>query len=282
MAPFSRLILAFAVALMILPGDSQAQSAVYPINLDQISDPDVRDAVEKVNKKQAEIKEVVIEEQKTVFTVVGKVQNSIEAKVYRRAPNLMLRQSTYQGGNVIGQLFDGKFYWELNFAPPAQVRKLEADMKARNAAQADIDKAVAAQKTTYSKADLAKLKTGGVLDDFFFMDQFAACPFAIANLDTLSLNADTPAEWAFSGKTRKNPYVKEGMGMEFSVDKSNGQCTGLKLTAVTGNEQIIVTNGKMSVNPAKKIEDKTFQYQPPAGVTFADVTDRIAAEFKTK
>lgn len=240
------------------------------LDASKITEAKARAAVEEIVKKEAEIKELIIEDQKALFTLGGKFENSRNVKVYMRAPDRLLIIQDLYNGNRTTILFDGKTNWLVDMTSEQELKK---EQKASRSA---INEA-ARNRVSYRKAVIEKLNVAGIFDEYITLYQFFFRPLLVADPATVILTADTAEEWVFTGAL-KFAQMQPDMSMEMHYNKSNGLCSKLQITGK--NSLTTVTNDKITVNPAKPIEDKTLHYQPPAGVTFTDITDATIAGMK--
>lgn len=272
----------------------QAPAASPQLDTAKLTDPKTKAAVEEINKKQALIKEVIIEDMKALNKdAKGEIRASLDCKILERRPNGSYRYAKSNGGMTgdaeIYSIQDGKYVWEVQTLSAATVEKMLENAKKQGLPQAQIDSMASSMKGTHiSKIDLAKLQQAGVLTTYQVSEGSVLRPLDVVEPASLKLASETPAAWTFTANPKSNapsasaaaPATSSSMAMTLVINKANGICAKMEIIEPTGTS--LVTMDKITVNPAPPIPDSYFTYTPAADVSVTDSTDAVIKALAVK
>ncbi|MCE5228247.1 hypothetical protein LLG95_01440 [bacterium] len=255
------------------------QTVAPQTDLAKVTDLRTRAALGEIAKKQAAIREIVIDDYTSTIMQKGKIVQEGKAIVRHRLPDLLYIEAKNTGapGDVDGVVYDGKWQWGMHVMGPVRINQQIERMKQANMAQADIDKTIQQIKVSRSKIDLQKMREAGFYDKVFGSRIWYLYPMKALPVREWRLVGESPDAWLFMVKfmqpaAQNSPDIIAKL--EFS--KANGLCVRREMG--TGDMVNIDTIAAVTVNPARPIDNKFFKYEPPAG---AIVTDRTDAMLKT-
>ncbi|MCE5228246.1 hypothetical protein LLG95_01435 [bacterium] len=245
-------------------------------------DPKVKAALDEIRKKQAGMKEFVIDEITTTYIKDGKPSGTVTKKrILKKAPNLyytMLKHvSGPNTGAAVGKLFDGKTFWQINVASDEAVNRRMAYERSTIKTEKEIKQDIEFFRTTRSRADLAKIRKAGVYQQFLNSQLEFPNPIVMLSRPETKLVGETPAQWDFETVYQGDNGAKGTARVTFS--KEHGLCTRSEISSEK-KSGFIMTLDKIQVNPATPIPDDTFKYEPPPRSFVMDVTKEVIKMFK--
>lgn len=273
---------AFAAAVggQVARGSAADPNKPSDIRVSRITDPQAKAAVQQIFKKQAEIKEVVVEDlESRVWEKRGTITHN-KGQFSWRGPNMLfVKYSDLHGktpGTIHGMALDGATAWELMIPSKRALESIAENMKQANKPEAEIDDTLKKKKMSIVKVDLEALRQKGIYDKYVYPLEAFRRLFNPVDPATLKLAGETDAEWVLTAKSRKDrrssDYGKDTIRM--TVKKDSGLCVRYEYTSNNENGYCsLVTIDKITINPVTPIADSVFKFEPPAGADVKDETE---------
>lgn len=267
------LLIALAVAIASAP---LSQGASVP----REPDPGVVAALKQIRAKQEIIKEVLIEDITTTYSIGGKAVSISKGRMLQQPPDKFYEEhKTVWGrdlGRVEGIACNGHVAYMLGIASPESLKAMERKMRDIGQGESSIQSSLKYNRIRYEKVDVDKLREAGVHDKHIATWFFH--PETKFHLNTWKLAAETPTQWTFSATQfvgfRELPVV-----LVFS--KENGLCVRREFEDTNRRARVAAAAGKVTINPATPIPESQFEFTPPKDADVLDVTDDVQEDRQT-
>ncbi|MCE5231034.1 hypothetical protein LLG95_15755 [bacterium] len=244
----------FVIVISLIGSLAEAQTDGQRIDVSKIADPKIKAIAEAINKRQANISELVVKETFVSFDDAKPIYTHISRIMERRPDKFYKRMITYEGDQQTSgtictdeeEFFDGRYGWAIVRYGPAYKGK---DPKTG--------------ETRISKLDFEPLKKAGV--EYDPENTFYRLPAAAFERRNPKLDRETLTEWVLS-ETLRNNQIR----IVYHVSKLSGLCT--KFEHAFKNHKMVNELDEISINPNPPLGDSKFSYRPPVGANVEDMT----------
>lgn len=260
-------------ALLMLVVTTQVR-AQGKLDLSKVKDEKVKTALGRIQEKQALIKEILIDDISTTQSKDGKVVSIATGKVVQKLPDMVYEQtkvvSGYNVGRAHGSACDGKTKYVIEIAGKATLDNVIRHVKEMGGDQDSINAEIKANRIRYGKADMQKARETGRYTLHNSTPWFR--PDFDFSASMWTIEAETPTQWIFKTASYAG---KPGQVKAYPVKLVFSKETGLCIMREYDNRGIHVIEaiGKVTINPEKPIDEKTFHFEIPANIDPDDVED---------